>query len=190
MNSKIFINRRSCLFTNRIFAIQRRNSDSPYSIIISNVDFGIDKIFSNYKIIKDQKSISNKSNELIIINDNIDKNQWNVDNENKKMNEESSLLDDKMAFNDSFDSTNTNLTNDYQNQSEENKNINLFLLKDINIKILKGEHTGIIGELVNGKACLLNSFIYNLKAFPKNDCIKGNIKLSRNICFVVQIHGY
>ena len=96
----------------------------------------------------------------------------------------------KFAEDDSFDSTNTNLTNDYQNQSEENKNINLFLLKDINIKILKGEHTGIIGELVNGKACLLNSFIYNLKAFPKNDCIKGNIKLSRNICFEVQIHGY
>ena len=51
------------------------NSDSTYSIIISNVDFGIDKIFSNNKIIKDQKSINdkNKNNELININENIKK---------------------------------------------------------------------------------------------------------------------
>ena len=108
------------------------------------------------------------------------------DNEDLKIDKKSSLLDDKMTFNDSFDSTNTNLTNDYNIQIEENKKGYLILLKDINIRILKGEHIGIIGEVGSGKTCLLNAFINNLKVFPKNDCIKGNIKLSGNISFVSQ----
>ena len=71
--------------------------------------------------------------------------------------------------------------------------IKVKLLKDINIKIKKGEHLGIIGKVGSGKSCLINSFINNLLIIKddegnKNNLIKENKKINilDNISYVSQ----
>ena len=153
------------------------NPDSLSSIIISNVDFGIEKIINDDIIANDKNNI----------NDNI--NKCNVIIKDKKEEKPNIVLDsdDKKTINDLFNNKDTSIANDdYKYEIEENKKEKIILLKDINIRIFKGEHIGIIGEVGSGKTCLLNAFINNLKVFPKNDDKKGNIKLSGNISFVSQ----
>jgi ABC-type dipeptide/oligopeptide/nickel transport system ATPase component len=59
------------------------------------------------------------------------------------------------------------------------------LLQNFILKIKKGEHVGIIGEVGSGKTYLLNSIINNLAVLNKEN-ITGNIKLSGKISFVSQ----
>ena len=152
------------------------NSDSLSSIIISNVNFGIEKIISDDIIENDKNNINDNINKCNIINI--------KDKKEEKLN---IVLDDKKITNDFFNNKDTSMGNDYYKyEIEENKKEKIILLKDINIRIIKGEHIGIIGEIGSGKTCLLNAFINNLKVFPKNDDKKGNIKLSGNISFVSQ----
>ena len=167
------------------------NSDSHYSIIISNADFGVEKKVSDSVNINDKNNINdinNSNDDLNTTNENIDNNSIDSNNEEQQKKNLISGFNNKKKFNDSFDSTdsNTNTEKDYESKIESGRVEKLILLKDINIKILKGEHIGIIGEIGSGKTCLLNAFINNLKVFPKNDNITGNIKLSGKISFVSQ----
>ena len=216
---------------------------SKYSIEISNVDFGVERIVDNNRNVKDVKKINyNNRNEDInsIKNDNCTSiemvNLQSKENEEKldeekldeekldeeKLDEEKSdeekldkeksdekKLDDisikKNIKSEKKEELNEKAENKEKNEIKENTKINdsdlekiknviqdepkkyerITLLRDINVKILKGEHIGIIGEVGSGKTCLLNAFINNLQVFSKNNEI-GNIKLSGKVSFVSQ----
>ena len=168
------------------------NSDSPYSIIISNVDFGVEKTIKNNNIIDEDGKQNNTekinenftTKELSSINDNINKNILCLDivNMEDNLSNEEDKNKNELLINDSADNINKQL--DTLIKFNDTKKI--ILLKDIKVNILKGEHIGIIGEVGSGKTCLLNAFINNLKVFPKNKNDIGNIKLSGNISFVSQ----
>ena len=183
---------------------------NPYSIEISHVDFGVEKIIENESN-KDEEEdknllpmeLENITNDKIMnnyVNNNI---IFNNDNsENDEDNEKlvlTSNLENKLINSETENENNKNnkieiIKNDNNNENiQDKRNIiknkesnveKIILLKDINVQILKGEHIGIIGEVGSGKTCLLNAFINNLQVFSKNK--KGNIKLSGKISFVSQ----
>ena len=188
---------------------------NPYSIEISHVDFGVEKIIEsdNRNEEDKEKKILPHTVELkdILTDDNISNNYDNniifnyenneADEDNEKLvltsNLENQLInseqEDDNSKSDNKIEKNKNSENN-QNIQDSNRNIiknketnveKIILLKDINVQILKGEHIGIIGEVGSGKTCLLNAFINNLQVFSKNNQ-KGNIKLSGKISFVSQ----
>ena len=61
-----------------------------------------------------------------------------------------------------------------------NDNRNLVLLKDINLKIKKGELVGIIGETGSGKTCLINSLLNYFDIIPKNNNDKKDNDINYN----------
>ena len=187
-----------------------KNSESIYSIEISNVDFGVERNNDYYKKDKNSTKIEDKNNNKIKNNEKINvKNNINTEiemtNIENKNNEE--MLNDLPINNTNKKNTkkelkkglvkenkdnNDNLNKENNNNQKENiikndppKIERIILLKDINVKILKGEHIGIIGEVGSGKTCLLNAFINNLQVFSKSN-ENGNIKLSGKISFVSQ----
>ena len=101
----------------------------------------------------------------------------------------STNLENKLINTDSKN-INNNIINEPEHiikntiRNKETNTEKIILLKDIDVKILKGEHIGIIGEVGSGKTCLLNAFINNLQVFSKIP--SGNIKLSGKISFVSQ----
>jgi len=70
-------------------------------------------------------------------------------------------------------------------EEDNNEQIQIKLLKDINLKIKKGEHIAVIGKVGSGKTCLLNSFVSNLSVLNANDK-KKTIKVSGKISYVTQ----
>ena len=187
-----------------------KESKSLYSIEISHVDFGIERIIDNrntnkkienknLNIKNDDKKNSNTYNnttakEMIILeakNNEETLNDLPINN-NKKMTKKKLK---KGLINEIKEKTEikTNISEDNKiNKNNNNiitniplkKTEKIILLNDINIKILKGEHIAIIGEVGSGKSCLLNAFINNLAVFSKNE--NGNIKLSGKVSFVSQ----
>ena len=177
------------------------SNKNPYSIEISHVDFGVEKtieIENNKEENSDNESENNNdkndNNDKLVPTelDNIERNE--NDNDDSEDNEKLGLstnLENKLINNDSKNSNNNNIN---KNEPEKinkntirNKETNtekIILLKDIDVKVLKGEHIGIIGEVGSGKTCLLNAFINNLQVFSKKP--NGNIKLSGKISFVSQ----
>ena len=84
-------------------------------------------------------------------------------------------------------------------EEENNELIEIKLLKEINLKIKKGEHIAVIGKVGSGKTCLLNSFVNNLSVTDENgnNCNnneyidekinkKKTIKVSGKISYVTQ----
>ena len=86
-------------------------------------------------------------------------------------------------------------------EEENNELIEIKLLKEINLKIKKGEHIAVIGKVGSGKTCLLNSFVNNLSIINDNEnCATNNnyeyidqkinkkktIKVSGKISYVTQ----
>ena len=135
--------------------------DSEYSIIIENIDFGIER-----KIEQQNTFLIKKEGESI---------QLKVKKKRKKTKIENSK--------NIFDVDKSNIESINNKINYEKKIITL--LKGINFKIKKGEHIGIIGEVGSGKTCLLNSIINNLAILNKKKEI-GNILLSGKISFVSQ----
>ena len=192
-----------------------KDSKSIYSIEISNVDFGVERNIDYYKKDKNNnKKIEDNNNKIKKDDKKDDKNNVNnnittieMSNLENKNNED--MLKDLPINNTNKKNLKKELKkglikenkekDDINNISEEtddkknNISINndppkierIILLKNIDVKILKGEHIGIIGEVGSGKTCLLNAFINNLQVFSNNN-ENGNIKLSGNISFVSQ----
>ncbi len=155
------------------------SSKNPYSIEISHIDFGVEKTIENDDDKEKGKDKEEEEKDILIPLENI---------ENNDIDDKEELI---VSYNNESSSKN-NINNKINNDNSDNKIIiknsnieKIILLKDINVKILKGEHIGIIGEVGSGKTCLLNAFINNLHVFSKNNS-KGNIKLSGKISFVSQ----
>ena len=127
-----------------------------------------------------------EDNEYAIIIEKVDFGVENLVKDNKRKNSDSPKREDENAK--------LKIVVYNENNGDNKNNINILnpeeeeivtLLKDIDFKIKKGEHIGLIGEVGSGKTCLLNSIINNLAVLNKGD-IKGNIKLSGKISFVSQ----
>ena len=145
--------------------------ESEYAVIIENVDFGVENI------LKEKNYINSINNNKI------------KEFKNNKKEEENATL----KLNQSDNNININLKKDNDislsisksnNNVEEERNI-ITLLKNINFKIKKGDHIGIIGEVGSGKTCLLNAIINNLLVLNKSNK-EGNIQLSGKVSFVSQ----
>ena len=182
------------------------SNKNTYSIEISHVDFGVEKTIENENN-KEENNDSGKESENNNGNENnndknnndklvptelenIEKNE--NENEDSEDNEKlvlSTNLENKLINTDSKN-INNNIINEPEHiikntiRNKETNTEKIILLKDIDVKILKGEHIGIIGEVGSGKTCLLNAFINNLQVFSKIP--SGNIKLSGKISFVSQ----
>ena len=125
-----------------------------------------------------------KDSEYAIIIDGVDFGVEDQIRNNKRKNSDSPKREDENAklkivvnYDNKIDSNEKNL------YAEEEELVTL--LTNINFKIKKGEHIGIIGEVGSGKTCLLNSIINNMAVVNKDD-LKGNIKISGKISFVSQ----
>ena len=161
------------------------SEENPYSIEISHIDFGVEKTIENdddKEKEKEKEEEEEEENRLIPLE--------NIENKDIDDKEEIILSSDfnKESSSNSNNTNNSTIDNTDNKIIIRNKDSNIekiILLKDIDVKILKGEHIGIIGEVGSGKTCLLNAFINNLQVFSKNKS-KGNIKLSGKISFVSQ----
>ena len=187
--------------------IEYLNKANPNSIEISHVDFGVEKEIKNEENEEIDEKSDNEYNKLIPKElETINSSESDEDeNENQNENDDkdklivSSELDNKLIKENDNNKKissrkNNKMSIDNENENKvENKNViknketnieRIILLKDVNVKISKGEHIGIIGEVGSGKTCLLNAFINNLQVFSKKP--RGNIKLSGKISFVSQ----
>ena len=153
--------------------------------IITNIN---DTFISLRRIQKFLQIPNHDKNQIKLLNDNsefsIDINNINfgVIKSSKDMIE--SKEDNKKIDNDEDD-------NDEKLLEEESDKemIKVKLLKDISIKIKKGEHIGIIGKVGSGKSCLINSFINNLLIInDENNSPEENkvINILDNICYASQ----
>ena len=103
-------------------------------------------------------------------------------NEEKNEFSKSNNINDKDEKNN--DENNIKLLEDYSKEFIEIK-----LLNNIEIKIKKGEHIGVIGKVGSGKSCLLNSFINNLAIISDIDEKMNKNKIiytSKKISYVTQ----
>ena len=182
----------------------QQDSKIDYSIEISHVDFGVERNIDYRKhkndnkintdnIKLDEKEINDnkKNNSISIEMSNIEKNNNeemlsdlpinNTNKKNVKKEQKKALIFDKKEFTEEKPQKDKKeIKTKYQPKKVEK----IVLLRDVNVKILKGEHIGIIGEVGSGKTCLLNAFINNLKVYSKNE--NGNIKISGKVSFVSQ----
>ena len=192
-----------------------KDSKSVYSIEISDVDFGVEKTIINYKKIKKENNSNNKidnqnnkdvnseskkdendiSLQIEMKNIEKEKNEEmlndinnNINKKNKKKELKKGLINEKKEEKDDMGNNEKNEeinSDESDNEKEMTKIEKIILLKNIDVKIFRGEHIGVIGEVGSGKTCLLNAFINNLQVFPKKKK-NGNIKLSGKISFVSQ----
>ena len=138
-----------------------------------------------------KKEENKKNNSISIEMSNIEKNNNeemlsdlpinNTNKKNVKKEQKKALIFDKKEFTDKKPQKDKK---EIKTKYEPKKVEKIVLLRDVNVKILKGEHIGIIGEVGSGKTCLLNAFINNLKVYSKNE--NGNIKISGKVSFVSQ----
>ena len=126
-----------------------------------------------------------KDSEYAVIIENVDFGVENQLKDYKKNNSDSPKKEDedtKLKIISNIDDENKNIINDKNLNSDDEI---IILLTNINFKIKKGEHVGIIGEVGSGKTCLLNAIINNLEVLNK-EYLEGNIKISGTISFVSQ----
>ena len=99
--------------------------------------------------------------------------------ENKIREKSDKLLDNEHKE----DIKNNNLLNN--KTKDENQEIEFIqLLKDINLKVEKGDLIGIVGSVGDGKTCLLNAILSNLDVL-KNP-LKEKIRINGSIAYVPQ----
>ena len=126
-----------------------------------------------------------KDSEYAVIIENVDFGVENQIKDNKSINLDSHKKEDediKLKINNNIDDENKKII--YEKNVNSDDEI-ITLLTNINFKIKKGEHIGIIGEVGSGKTCLLNSIINNLEVLNK-ESLERNIKISGTISFVSQ----
>ena len=150
--------------------IKYLDKESEYAVIIENVDFGVETKENNKENINNENMKAFKNN--------------------KKEEENATLKLNQSDINITVPKKDLNYLNTNNNYKIENNKNNeegsiITLLKNINFKIKKGEHIGIIGEVGSGKTCLLNAIINNLLVLNKPKA-EGNIQLSGKVSFVSQ----
>ena len=139
--------------------------DNEYAVIIDNIDFGVENKIEEKDVSFNKKEEENTKLKIC----NGESNENNTNNTKNNF-----FFDFKHIFHPQ--------TNN-KNKSDEKI---ITLLKGINLRIKKGEHIGIIGEVGSGKTCLLNSIINNLAVLNKKNDEGGNIQLSGKVSFVSQ----
>ena len=169
------------------YVISKNNNNGIYKEImieINNMDFGIIKREEEFKIIEENEEVEEDDDDEVI-----EENQ-----KDKKISEESHIV---LIEEKKINSTGNEIKID-KNKKEENQNIKsnkkqqekiigtviVPLLKEINLKIYKGNLIGIIGEFGSGKTCLFNAILNNLDIL-NNDTNK-KIFLNGTVAYVPQ----
>ena len=165
---------------------KKEKDDKEIMIEIDNLDFGIikkEEEFMEVEGYEDEESSEESSEDEVFINKNKKITKINPkDNKNKevdeielmefkhdeleKENEKEKLLLDNRDYENELE-IKDNKEKDEEEKLSEGKEIIkgtiiINLLKDINLKIKKGELIGIIGEIGSGKTCLFNAILNNL----------------------------
>ena len=158
-----------------------KKNQNNIMIEIDDIDFGIIKREEEFMVIEEDEEDDQEDDDEV--KDYIEEEK----NKDKKKHDESKLGEDKKG--------NENKKNE-DNKKEEKKNKNdqqekivgtviVPLLKEIKLKIFKGNLIGIIGEFGSGKTCLFNAILNNLDIL--NDKSKSKkIFLNGTVAYVPQ----
>ena len=151
------------------------NNNNKVMIEIDNLDFGIikkEEEFMEVEDYEDQESSSEESSEEEVYRnknnkiknkvkenkDGIELIEFNHDEIEKE--KEKLLIDNKEDFEDDSIEIKSNKEDEEKEVIKGTVIVNL--LKEINLKVKKGELIGIIGEIGSGKTCLFNAILNNL----------------------------
>ena len=163
-------------------------------IDIDNLDFGIIKKEEEFMEVEEYEGESSEesSEEEVFINKNkkiknnpkenkdgielIEFKNDEIENEKEKL-----LIDNK----EGFDEKSVEMNSNQENEKEIIKGtVIINLLKEINLKIRKGELVGIIGEIGSGKTCLFNAILNNLDIL--NNKLNKKIIINGKISYAPQ----
>jgi len=161
---------------------KEKEKEKEIMIDIDDIEFGIIKREEEFRVIEDSEKAENENNEGEISKLKKPKQQ---DIELEVMDEEKANSKDKKEklLKEDKDEEASHLM-EVKNQTEKIEGTVIVpLLKNINLKIRKGELIGIIGEFGSGKTCLFNAILNNL------DILNGTNKkiiLNGSVAYVPQ----
>ena len=169
--------------------IPKNNHNGIYKevmIEINNLDFGIIKREEEFKIIEENEEEEEDDDDNEVLEEH---------QKEKKVSEESHIVlieEKKMNSTDKGNEVKIDKTKKEEDQKNNNKKqqekiqgtVIVPLLKEINLKIYKGNLIGIIGEFGSGKSCLFNAILNNLDILNNDDNKK--IYLNGTVAYVPQ----
>ena len=177
------------------------NDNNKVMIEIDNLDFGIIKKEEEFMEVEEyevEESSEESSEEEVFVNktkkvkNNLkDSNKdggieliefKHNDNDNMENEKEQLLIDNKEEGEIELDKKNISIEKKSEEKEVIKGTVIINLLKEINLKIKKGELIGIIGEIGSGKTCLFNAILNNLDILNnksnKRIIINGKISYS------------
>ena len=182
---------------------KNEKDNNDIMIEIDNLDFGIikkEEEFMEVEGYSDEESSEESSEEEVFINKNKIKNTNPKDNkveeielmefkhdelENENENDKEKLLiDNKDDENEQIEIKDNKDKESLSEGKAIKGTIIIDLLKDINIKIKKGQLVGIIGEIGSGKTCLFNAILNNLDIL--NNKLNKKIIINGKISYAPQ----
>jgi len=164
---------------NKVKENNDNGKDKNIMIEIDDLDFGIIKKEEEFMIIEENEDEEEEDDDEV--DETIDKVEYhkNMKKEENKFNSPSKKEDQKLS------------DNNKKVESKNNKKIQekiegiviVPLLKEIKLKIFKGNLIGIIGEFGSGKSCLFNAILNNLDILNVSD---KKIFLNGSVAYVPQ----
>ena len=196
---EIFLSKKECNPTELIKNLYP-SKEEKYAIVVDNMDFGIVKKKEEFikEVDEEKEKIENEEEKDVELN--IQKNRNRKESfsnsDTDEENENGIELQD-LNFNnyeDKIKEKNDKLLHkpkdkkvEVKNKKEEEKEPEIEiieLLKNINLKIEKGDLIGIVGPVGAGKSCLLNAILNNLDAL--NNTTGKKIKINGSVAYVPQ----
>ena len=176
----------------------KNEEEKKIMIDIDNLDFGIIKKEEEFIEVEDYEGEESEESSEEELYKNKTKNLKNktkdnqdgielIEFKNDEMEKEQLLIENKIDFEEESEKD-LNL-NEKEEEKEKEKEvikgtIIINLLKEINLKIKKGELIGIIGEIGSGKTCLFNAILNNLDII--NNKLNKKIVINGRISYVPQ----
>ena len=171
---------------------ENEKNNNKIMIDIDNLDFGIIKKEEEFMEVEgyEEEEYEESEEEILFKKNNKIKNKVKNNQEGIELvefkhdeNEKEQLLIDNKDFEEHSEEIKSNL--DKEEEKEVIKGtVIVNLLKEINLKINKGELIGIIGEIGSGKTCLFNAILNNLDIL--NNKLNKKIIINGKIAYAPQ----
>ena len=177
---------------------EKNENENKIMIDIDNLDFGIIKKEEEFMEVEgyEEEESEESSEEELYKNKNKNSKNKTKDNQegieliefkNNEIEKEQLLIENKYDFDD--ESEEKSLNEKKENEEKEGKEVIkgtviINLLKEVNLKIKKGELVGIIGEIGSGKTCLFNAILNNLDIL--NNPLKKKIIINGKMSYAPQ----
>ena len=166
---------------------RKNKEDEEIMIEIDDIDFGIIKREEEFIIIEENEEEDEEKGD--------EEKRYNEEEENKDKKENEKSNNGLMIVkNSEKKKENEKMKNEGNRKDESNKKYNhkekiegtviIPLLKEIKLKIFKGNLIGIIGEFGSGKTCLFNAILNNLDIL--NEKNKKKIFINGTVAYVPQ----